>query len=100
MPFCDAVLDAIAGHEMYSFLDGFSGYNQIKVAEEDLHKTAFITEWGAFVYTVMSFRLKNGPPSFNFVAQKVFEPYLQDFMRVFVDDFSIFGAKDQHLMHL
>ena len=48
----------------------------------------------------MSFGLKNGPPSFNFVAQKVFEPYLQDFMRVFVDDFSIFGAKEQHLMHL
>ena len=100
MPFCDAILDAIIGHEMYSFSDGISCYNQIKVAEEDQHKIAFITEWGAFVYNVMSFGLKNGPPSFNFVAQKVFEPYLQDFMRVFVDDFSIFGAKDQHLMHL
>ena len=93
----DAGLVSVVGD---GILDGFSGYNQIKVASEDQYKTAFITEWGAFVYTVMSFGLKNGPPSFNFVAHKVFEPYLQDFMRVFVDDFSIFGTKDQHLMHL
>ena len=51
----------LVGHEMYNFLDGFSGYNQIPMAEEDIPKTAFITEWGAFAYTVMSFGLKNGP---------------------------------------
>ena len=48
----------------------------------------------------MSFGSKNGPPSFNFVAHKVFEPYLWDFMRVCVDDFLVFGTKDQHLVHL
>ena len=97
MPFSDTLLDDVAGHEMYSFLDGFLGYNQITMAPEDQDKTAFIKEWGAFVYTVMSFGLKNGPPSFNFVAQKTFEPYLSDFMRVFMDDFSVFGEKEMHL---
>ena len=100
MPFSDTLLDVVAGHEMYRFLDGFSGYNQISMAPEDVHKTAFITEWGAFAYTVMSFGLKNGPPSFSWVANKTFEPYLSDFMRVFMDDFSVFGKKDMHLEHL
>ena len=70
------------------------------MASEDEGKIAFITEWGAFVFTVMSFGLKNGPPSFSEVASKTFEPYLTDFMRVFMDDFSVFGRKAQHLEHL
>ena len=70
------------------------------VAEEDIEKTTFITEWGAFAYTIMSFGLKNGPPSFSKAAFKTFEPYLTEFMRIFMDDFSIFGEKIQHLEHL
>ena len=66
----DSVLDDVVGHEMYSFLDGFSGYNQIRMVEEDIAKIAFITKWGAFSYTVMSFGLKNGPPSFSKAASK------------------------------
>ena len=85
LPFMDSVLDDVAGHEMYNFLDGFSKYNQIRMAEEDVEKIAFITKWGAFAYTVMSFGLKNGPPSF---------------MRIFMDDFSVFGDKEKPLSHL
>lgn len=48
----------------------------------------------------MSFGLKNGPPSFSKAAFKAFEPYLTDFMRVFMDDFSVFGDKDKHLQYL
>ncbi|MCO5551528.1 hypothetical protein L7F22_005032 [Adiantum nelumboides] len=61
LPFTDTMLDQVAGHEMYSFLDGYSGYNQISLAEEDREKTAFITEWGAFIYLVMPFGLCNAP---------------------------------------
>ena len=100
LPFVDSILDDVAGHEMYSFLDGFSGYNQIRMAEEDVAKTAFITEWGAFAYTVMSFGLKNGPPSFSKAAFITFEPYLTEFMRIFMDDFSVFGKKAKHLEYL
>jgi hypothetical protein len=54
LPFMDGVLDTVAGHEMYSFLDRFSGYNyQIRMAEEDQEKTAFVTKWGIFVAVVM-----------------------------------------------
>ena len=42
-PFTDSLLDKVAGKEMYTFLDGFSGYNQVKMAPEDRDKTAFIT---------------------------------------------------------
>jgi hypothetical protein len=64
LPFTDGVLDTVAGHEMYSFLDGFSGYNQIRMAEEDQEKTAFVTEWGVFVAVVMMFGLKTAPATF------------------------------------
>ena len=100
LPFADTMLDSVARNEMYGFLDGFSGYNQIKMHPDDEHKTAFIIEWGAFVFTVMSFGLKNGPPAFSEVASRVFEPYLSSFMRVFMDDFSVFGSKAMHLSHL
>jgi hypothetical protein len=65
LPFNDTMLDTVAGHEMYSFLDGFSGYNQVQMAPEDREKTTFITEWGAFVFLVMAFGLKNAPATFQ-----------------------------------
>ncbi|XP_024529406.1 uncharacterized protein LOC112345922 [Selaginella moellendorffii] len=51
LPFTDTVLDTVAGHEFYSFLDGYSCYNQIQIASEDQLKTAFVTE--CFAYRVM-----------------------------------------------
>ncbi|KAL2652943.1 hypothetical protein R1flu_021071 [Riccia fluitans] len=50
LPYIDLMLESVAGQEMYSFMDGFNGYNQVSVAERDREKTAFITEWGAFAY--------------------------------------------------
>ena len=52
------------------------------------------------MYTVMSFGLKYAPPSFSKAAFKTFEPYLTDFMRIFMDDFLVFGEKSLHLEHL
>ena len=46
LPFTDSVLDAVARHEMYNFLDGFSGHYQVHLHPDDQEKTAFITEWG------------------------------------------------------
>ena len=54
----DNVLDAVAGHEMYSFLDGFSGYNEVRMHPDDQEKTTFVMEWGVFVAVVMMFGLK------------------------------------------
>ena len=47
-PFIDEVLDNVGGHEVYSFIDGFSGYHQIRISKKDHHKTTFATEWGSY----------------------------------------------------
>jgi hypothetical protein len=49
-PFIDQILDECAGSEVFSFMDGFSGYNQIQIKPEDQHKTTFICPWGTFAY--------------------------------------------------
>ncbi|KAL2631182.1 hypothetical protein R1flu_015868 [Riccia fluitans] len=85
---------------MYSFMDGFSGYNQVSVAERDREKTAFITEWGAFAYRVMPFGLKNAPSTFQRVVTTAFEEYLNEFMQTYLDDFTIYGSRTDHLGHL
>jgi len=53
------LVDSTAKSKVFSFMDGFSGYNQIKMAPEDREKTAFITPWGTFCYRVMPFGLIN-----------------------------------------
>ncbi|XP_077221699.1 uncharacterized protein LOC143855468 [Tasmannia lanceolata] len=59
LPNIDILVDNTAGHALLSFMDGFSGYNQIKMAPEDMMKTTFITQWGTYCYRVMPFGLKN-----------------------------------------
>jgi hypothetical protein len=55
LPFINEVINIIDGHEVYTFLDGFFGYHQISITLEDQYKTAFIIDWGAFVWVVMLF---------------------------------------------
>ena len=55
----DTLVDSTTRHELLSFMDAFSGYNQIKVNEEDQEKTSFVTSQGLFCYKVMPFELKN-----------------------------------------
>ena len=58
-PFIDQILDECVGSEVFYFMDGFSGYNQIHIKPKDQHKTTFICPWGTFAYQKMSFDLKN-----------------------------------------
>ena len=58
LPHIDTLIDNTAKHLLFSFMDGFSGYNQIKMALEDMEKTTFLTMWGTFCYKVMPFELK------------------------------------------
>ena len=91
--FTDAILDGVAGHEYYSFLDGFSGYNQVKIALEDRSLTTFTTDWGTFAYNVMPFGLCNAPATFQLVMTTAFQGYLQNFIEIFLDDFCVFSTK-------
>ena len=59
LPYIDTLVDSIASSAMYSFMDGFSSYNQIMMAVIDKLKTSFTIEWGIYCYTVMPFGLKN-----------------------------------------
>jgi len=62
--FIEEVLDKMVGHEVYSFLDGFFGYHQIMITLKDRYKTTFIIDFGAFIWVVMPFGLKNVPPTY------------------------------------
>ena len=65
LPIIDLLVDATAGCDMFSFLDGFSGYNQIKMAIEDAEMIAFRTPMGNFYYKVMPFGLKNAGATYQ-----------------------------------
>jgi hypothetical protein len=63
-PFIDHIVDEYASCEVFSFMDGFSGYNHIRIKPEDQHKTNFIFPWGTFAYRKMPFGLKNAGDTF------------------------------------
>jgi hypothetical protein len=98
--FLDSILDSMAGHEMYSFMDSYSSYNQVKAEKEDKENKTFILEWGAYAYNVMAFGLCNVFATFQKVVTKTFKEYLNKFMQVFLDDFSVCGSKKDHLGQL
>ena len=100
LPFTDSVLDTVAGHDCYNFLDGFSGYNQIRMQPDDQEKTAFVTEWGVFVAVVMMFGLKTAPATFQRIISEIFDEFIPSFMQVFLDDFAVYGHQHEHLHHL
>ena len=75
-PFTYDVLEGVGGQEMYSFMDGFSGYHQTKIAKKYHHKTTFVTEWGCFQYTVMPFGLKNAPAVFSRIIVIAFKNFI------------------------
>jgi len=64
LPFFDEILNIVVRYEAYSFLDGYLRYHYIFIAFENRYKTTFVTNWGVFVWMVMSFGVKNGPPTF------------------------------------
>ena len=96
-PFTDEVLEGVGGQEVYSFTYGFSGYHQIWIAKEDHHKTTFVTEWGCFQYTVMPFGLNNAPVVFTHVVVAIFKDFIQKFLHVYMDDWTIYGLIRDHL---
>ena len=100
LPFTDRVLHTVAGHEVYTLINGFSRYNQLRMAEEDQEKTVFVREWGVFVAVVMMFGLKIAPATFQRVIMEIFVEYIAGFMQFFLDDFTVFKGTSDHLRHI
>ena len=86
IPKIDQTVDATAGYALLSFLEAYSGYNQIPMAVEDQEKTAFITECGLYCYTVMPFRLKNVDSTYQRLVNKMFKNQIGSTMEVYIDD--------------
>ena len=83
---------------LFSFMDGFSRYNQIKMALEDMEKTSFITLWGTYCYKVMPFSLKNAGATYYQVATTLLHDLIHKEVEVYVDD--IIGKSKDHEGHI
>ena len=86
---------------MFSFIDGVFGYNQIKIAPEDMEKKTFITPWGTFCYKVMPFSLKNAGATYERVIVTLFNDMIHKEIEVYVDDMIAQSqTEEEHLDHL
>ncbi|CAN6456006.1 unnamed protein product [Victoria cruziana] len=98
LPNIDLLVDSTAGHAMFSFMDGYSGYNQIRLAPEDQPKTSFTTSWGTFCYTIMSFGLKNTGATYQRAISAIFHDQMHTIMDAYVDDLLIKSkAREDHI---
>ena len=86
LPRIDTLVDSTTRHELLSFMDAFSGYNQIKMNEEDQEITSFVTSQGLFCYKVMSFGLKNAGATYQRLMNKMFTNQIGRNVQVYVDD--------------
>ena len=86
---------------VYSKIDLYTGYHQLRVREANIPKTTFRTQYGHFEFTVMSFRLTNAPTVFMDLMHRVFQPYLDQFVVVFFNNILIYSkSEEEHESHL
>jgi hypothetical protein len=101
LPRIDDLFDQLKGACVFSKIDLRSGYHQLKIRATDIPKTTFITRYGLYEYTMMSFGLTNAPAYFVYLMNKVFIEYLDKFVVVFIDDILIFSKnEEEHDEHL
>ena len=100
LPKMDHILQQVVGASCMSLLDGYSGYNQIPVHEDDRDKTAFTTPWGTFHYAKIPFSLNNAGATFQRAMELAFANEKDVFLVVYLDDLMVFSKSDEHVHHL
>ena len=97
----DELFDQLRGARVYSKIDLRTSYHKLRVRETDIPKTVFRMRYGNFEFTMMPFGLTNAPTAFMDLMHRVFQPYLDQFIVVFVDDILISSkSKEEHEAHL
>ncbi|CAM8948676.1 unnamed protein product [Rhodiola kirilowii] len=86
------MLERLAGHDYFCFLDGYSGFYQIPILPNDQGKTTFTCPYGTFAFRRMPFGLCNAPGTFQRCMMSIFSDYIEKCIEVFMDDFSIHGS--------
>jgi len=101
IPISEILIDATMGYEIFSFMDGFSGYNQIKMSPEDEELTAFRTPKGIFCYKVMPFGLKNAGATYQRAMAIILDGLLYEIVECYIDDIVVKSKREKdHLKHL
>ena len=94
LPRIDTLVDSTTRHQLLSFMDAFSGYNQIKMEETDQEKTSFVTSQGLFCYKVMPFGLKNIGVTYQILMNKMFVHQIRRNMQVYIDDILVKSVRE------
>ena len=101
LPEIDDLFDPLRGARVYFKIDLRTGYHQLRVRDTDIPKAAFRTHYGYLEFTVMPIGLTNALTTFMDLMHRVFQPYLDQFVVVFVDDILIYSQSEwEHEYHL
>jgi Ni,Fe-hydrogenase III component G len=98
LPFIDQMLERLAGHEYFCYLDGYSGFLQIPIHPMDQEKTTFTCPYGTFAYRRLPFGLCNAPGTFQRCMTSIFSYLIEKMMEVFMDDFTMYGHDFQECL--
>jgi hypothetical protein len=101
LPLIDELFDQLQGSQCFSKLDLRQGYYQVRIREEDILKTMFNMQYGHYLFVMIPYGLTNVSTTFIDLMHRVFRPYLDKFMVIFIDDILIYSKNpEEHAKHL